>query len=152
MALLLRPATGALWIGDVGQNAWEEIDYARPGRPAGANFGWNGYEGTHVYDAAVAARLNRSSLTWPVSQYGHNVGSSVTGGYVYRGSAVAALRGFYLFADYSGRGGPSAAPGRSASPSRGGPPGRPDRVVRRRCARRALHRVLAGSVYAIVPR
>ena len=53
-------ATGALWIGDVGQNAWEEIDYLRPGRPAGANLGWNGYEGTHVYNAAVAARLNRS--------------------------------------------------------------------------------------------
>ena len=47
--------TGALWIGDVGQNAWEEIDYLRPGRPAGANLGWNGYEGTHVYNAQVAA-------------------------------------------------------------------------------------------------
>ena len=47
--------TGALWIGDVGQNAWEEIDYLRAGRPAGANLGWNGYEGTHVYNAAVAA-------------------------------------------------------------------------------------------------
>jgi len=96
-------ATGALWIGDVGQNAWEEIDYLRPGRPAGANFGWNAYEGTHVYDAAVAARLNRSSLTWPVSQYSHSVGYSVTGGYVYRGTAVPSLRGFYVFADFSGR-------------------------------------------------
>jgi len=96
-------ATGGLWIGDVGQNAWEEIDYLRPGRPAGANFGWNAYEGTHVYDAAVAARLNRSSLTWPVSQYSHSVGYSVTGGYVYRGTAIPSLRGFYVFADYSGR-------------------------------------------------
>lgn len=96
-------ATGALWIGDVGQNAWEEIDYLRPGRPAGANLGWNAYEGTHVYDEAVAARLSRSSLTWPVSQYSHSVGYSVTGGYVYRGSAVPSLRGFYVFADLSGR-------------------------------------------------
>jgi len=96
-------ATGALWIGDVGQNAWEEIDYLRPGRPAGANFGWNAYEGTHVYDTAVAARLKRSTLTWPVSQYSHSVGYSVTGGYVYRGTAIPSLRGFYVFADYSGR-------------------------------------------------
>ena len=53
-------STGALWIGDVGQSAWEEIDYLRPGRPAGANFGWNGYEGTLVYDARTAARLTRA--------------------------------------------------------------------------------------------
>ena len=92
--------TGALWIGDVGQGEREEIDYLRPGRGAGANFGWNGYEGTLVYDSAVAARLDRSRLTWPVSQYGRDLGYSVTGGYVYRGSAIPALRGFYLFADF----------------------------------------------------
>jgi glucose/arabinose dehydrogenase len=93
-------ATGALWIGDVGQNKWEEVDYLKPGRPAGANFGWNGYEGTHVFNAAVAATLNRSALTWPVSQYSHSVGYAVTGGYVYRGSAIPSLRGFYVFGDY----------------------------------------------------
>ena len=93
-------STGALWIGDVGQNAYEEIDYLRAGRPAGANLGWNGDEGTHVYDAQVAAKLNKASLTWPVAQYGRELGSSVTGGYVYRGSAIPALRGFYLFADF----------------------------------------------------
>jgi glucose/arabinose dehydrogenase len=92
--------TGALWIGDVGQGAREEIDYLRPGRKAGANFGWNGYEGTLTYNSAVASRLPRSSLTWPVSQYGRDLGYSVTGGYVYRGSAIPALRGFYLFADF----------------------------------------------------
>ena len=138
-------ATGALWIGDVGQNAWEEIDYLRPGRPAGANFGWNAYEGTHVYDAAVAARLNRSSLTWPVSQYSHSVGYSVTGGYVYRGTAIPSLRGFYVFADYSGRvwakRGPGGEPLRAP---RGGPPARPDRVVRRGRERRAVRRVARG--------
>ena len=97
-------STGALWIGDVGQDRWEEIDYLKAGRPAGANLGWNGYEGTHVYNSAVAAGLTRNSLTWPVSQYSHSAGYSVTGGYVYRGSAVPALRGFYLFADFgSGR-------------------------------------------------
>jgi len=96
--------TGALWIGDVGQNKWEEVDYLKPGRPAGANLGWNGYEGTHVYDAAVAATLNKRALTWPVSQYSHSLGEAVTGGYVYRGSAIPSLRGFYVFGDFgSGR-------------------------------------------------
>ena len=92
--------TGALWIGDVGQGAREEIDYLRPGRKPGANFGWNGYEGTLVYDSSTAARLKRGALTFPVSQYGRDLGYSVTGGYVYRGSAVPALRGFYLFGDF----------------------------------------------------
>jgi glucose/arabinose dehydrogenase len=94
-------ATGSLWIGDVGQDAWEEIDYLRPGRPAGANLGWNGYEGTHVLNAQVAGTLNKSSLTWPVAEYSHSLGEAVTGGYVYRGSAIPALRGFYLFADFA---------------------------------------------------
>ena len=94
-------ATGALWIGDVGQNKWEEVDYLKPGRPVGANLGWNGYEGTHVYDAAVAAALNKRTLTWPVSQYSHSLGEAVTGGYVYRGSAIPSLRGFYVFGDYA---------------------------------------------------
>ena len=96
--------TGALWIGDVGQNAWEEVDSLRPGRPAGANLGWNGYEGTHVYNRTTAARLDRSRLVWPVNQYSHSLGSAVTGGYVYRGNAIPALRGWYIFGDFgSGR-------------------------------------------------
>ena len=93
--------TGALWIGDVGQDSWEEVDYLRPGRAAGADLGWNGYEGTHVYDSRVAATIKRSSLTWPVAQYSHALGEAVTGGYVYRGTAIPALRGFYLFADFA---------------------------------------------------
>ena len=99
MALHFDRQTGALWIGDVGQDAREEIDYLRPGTRAGANFGWNGYEGTRVYDSAVASRLDKSLLIWPVSQYGRTLGYSVTGGYVYRGGDPA-LRGFYLFADF----------------------------------------------------
>jgi len=93
--------TGALWIGDVGQSKWEEVDYLKPGRRAGANLGWNGFEGTHIYNAAVAARLDKGTLTWPVSQYSHSVGEAVTGGYVYRGSAIPSLRGFYVFGDYA---------------------------------------------------
>jgi glucose/arabinose dehydrogenase len=107
--------TGALWIGDVGQDAWEEVDYLRAGRPAGANLGWNGYEGTHVYDRHSAARLDRSKLVWPATEYSHSDGNAVTGGYVYRGFAVPALRGLYVFGDFgSGRvwvmKGPSGTP------------------------------------------
>jgi glucose/arabinose dehydrogenase len=97
-------STHDLWIGDVGQNKWEEIDMLRAGRKAGANLGWNGFEGTHVYKASVAARLNGSRLVWPVAQYSHALGDAVIGGYVYRGAAIPGLRGFYLFADFgSGR-------------------------------------------------
>jgi glucose/arabinose dehydrogenase len=94
-------STGALWIGDVGQNAWEEVDYLRPGRAAGANLGWNGYEGRHVYSRVTASRLNRSRPVWPVTEYAHSVGEAVTGGYVYRGAAIPALRGFYVFGDFT---------------------------------------------------
>jgi glucose/arabinose dehydrogenase len=93
-------STGALWIGDVGQSHWEEVDYLAAGRPAGANLGWSAYEGTHVYKANLAAALNKSALVWPVTQYSHSVGYAVTGGYVYRGSAIPALRGYYVFGDY----------------------------------------------------
>ena len=146
-------STGALWIGDVGQNAWEEIDYLRPGRPAGANFGWNGYEGTHVYNAAVAAKLNRSSLTWPVSQYGRSVGNSVTGGYVYRGRAIPALRGYYLFADFSsGRVWAKKGPGGARS-GLSGADGRVRQVSSfGQDAAGELYVVsLAGSIHRIVP-
>ena len=112
--------TGALWIGDVGQDKWEEIDYLRPGRPAGANLGWSGYEGTHVYDAARAAKLDRAKLVWPVTQYSHTYGEAVVGGYVYRGAAMPALRGWYLFADYaSARVWAMKGPGGTAQPLNG---------------------------------
>ena len=146
--------TGALWIGDVGQNAWEEIDYLRPGRPAGANLGWNGYEGTHVYDSEVAGTLDNSSLTWPVSQYGRSLGSSVTGGYVYRGSAIPALRGFYLFADFgSGHVWAKKGPG-GARRALSGADGQATQISSfGQDASGELYVVsLAGPVYKIVPR
>jgi glucose/arabinose dehydrogenase len=146
--------TGALWIGDVGQNAWEEIDYLRPGRPAGANLGWNGYEGTHVYDAQVAATLNKASLTRPVAQYSHSIGNAVTGGYVYRGSAIPALRGFYLFADF-GSGHAWAMKGPSgARRALSGADGQVSQISSfGQDASGELYIVsLTGSVYKIVPR
>jgi glucose/arabinose dehydrogenase len=92
---------GDLWIGDVGQGAFEEIDYRRAGTGAGVNFGWNAFEGRSRYGGAVRGR----SPVGPVAQYTHGGGNcSVTGGHVYRGSKVPALRGRYAFADYcSGR-------------------------------------------------
>jgi glucose/arabinose dehydrogenase len=145
--------TGALWIGDVGQGAREEIDYLRPGREPGANFGWNGYEGTLVYDSATAARLKRGALTFPVSQYGRDLGYSVTGGYVYRGSAVPGLRGFYLFGDFgSGHVWAKRGPGADRHLVRGA-----DGEVRQLSsfgedARGELYITsLAGSVFKIVP-
>jgi glucose/arabinose dehydrogenase len=90
--------TGDLWIGDVGQNQWEEVDLQAKsaGGGKGVNFGWNVWEGTHPYRDG-----NSPGAVPPVFDYEH-VGNncSVTGGYVYRGSAIPALKGVYLFADY----------------------------------------------------
>lgn len=94
-------ANGDLWIGDVGQGAWEEVDVARAG-VGGLNFGWNRMEGNHCYPAT--ADCSTAGLTLPVSEYGHDLGCTVVGGYVYRGTKYPALVGAYLFADYcSGR-------------------------------------------------
>ena len=91
-------ATGDLWIGDVGQGAWEEIDVARSGR-GGLNFGWNIREGFECYPQEFDD-CESSGLTLPVAVYGHDFGCSVTGGLVYRGSAQPVLVGGYVFADY----------------------------------------------------
>jgi glucose/arabinose dehydrogenase len=90
-------ATGDLWIGDVGQAKWEEIDVV-PAGTSGLNFGWNRMEGLHCY--APANGCDTSGLTLPVAEYGHGPECTVIGGYVYRGSAFPALQGGYLFADY----------------------------------------------------
>ena len=89
--------TGDLWIGDVGQNRWEEIDVVRAGTPGGANFGWNIMEGAHCYKPADGC--DQTGLTLPISEYGHDQGCAVIGGYVYRGAAQPLLRGAYLFTD-----------------------------------------------------
>src|SRR6478735_1998353 len=95
------PATGDLWIGDVGQNRYEEVDHLAAGTPPGANLGWNAYEGRAVYKPQP---IDRSRLVWPVAVYPHSEGCSITGGYVYRGNHVPALRGRYVYGDFcSGR-------------------------------------------------
>lgn len=93
--------TGDLWIGDVGQGAWEEVDVARAG-VGGLNMGWNRMEGSHCYPPG--SDCSTDGLTLPVTEYSHDLGCTVVGGYVYRGKAQPALAGVYLFADYcSGR-------------------------------------------------
>jgi hypothetical protein len=94
-------ATGDLWIGDVGQGNWEEIDYRRASQVGRlANYGWNRFEGRSVYDASNPLR-RAGALVRPTWAYPHSDGAcSVTGGYVYRGAAVAAARGRYFFGDY----------------------------------------------------
>ena len=91
------PATGTLWIGDVGQNTWEEVD-AAPADARGLDFGWRRWEGRHCSEPAEGC--DPASVTQPVAEYGHGAGCSVIGGVVYRGSAIPALRGAYLFSDY----------------------------------------------------
>ncbi|HKF85380.1 MAG TPA: PQQ-dependent sugar dehydrogenase, partial [Candidatus Limnocylindrales bacterium] len=94
-------ATGNIWIGDVGQSGWEEIDLA-PADARGLDFGWRRWEGRHCFDEA--AGCDETGVTMPVTEYPHPEGCSVIGGVVYRGDAIPALRGAYLFADYcSGR-------------------------------------------------
>jgi glucose/arabinose dehydrogenase len=90
--------SGELWIGDVGQNAWEEIDLADPRTAAGIRFGWKTMEGGHCFSPREAC--DPAGLALPVHEYGHDAGCSVTGGYVYRGKRVPALAGAYLFGDY----------------------------------------------------
>jgi glucose/arabinose dehydrogenase len=89
-------ATGDLWIGDVGQGQWEEIDLLPPGAAAGVNFGWNELEGTHPYEGGSAPE----GAVDPVFEYSHDEGCSITGGVVYRGTNVPGLAGTYLFTDY----------------------------------------------------
>ncbi len=89
-------ATGDLWIGDVGQNKYEEVDYVRAGSKRGLDFGWSLYEGNHLYKA----KSKKAGFTWPVSEYAHPYGECVTGGYVYHGSAYPAEQGLYVFGDY----------------------------------------------------
>jgi glucose/arabinose dehydrogenase len=97
--------TGDLWIGDVGQNRWEEIDRSTAtasGAGRGANYGWRVMEGNACYNPSSGC--NTSGKTKPIAVYSHSVGCSVTGGYVYRGLAYRELVGGYLFGDYcSGR-------------------------------------------------
>jgi len=90
--------TGDVWIADVGQNKFEELDFQPAGSKGGENYGWNIMEGNACYKPASGC--NQEGLVKPFFEYGHGEGCSVTGGYVYRGAAIGALVGRYIFTDY----------------------------------------------------
>jgi len=91
-------ANGQLWVADVGQNIWEEVNRVN----LGGNYGWRQREGSHCFNPSTGCQT--AGLSDPVAEYDHTLGNSITGGYVYRGSAVPGLVGRYVFADFgSGR-------------------------------------------------
>ncbi|HWA99383.1 MAG TPA: PQQ-dependent sugar dehydrogenase [Pirellulales bacterium] len=87
-------ATGALWVADVGQDIWEEINVVEPG----GNYGWNLREAMHKF--MPEGSLPRPDLKEPIWEYHHDLGKSITGGHVYRGKQAPDLIGSYLYADY----------------------------------------------------
>ncbi len=90
-------ATGRLYCGDVGQNKWEETDIIEKGK----NYGWRTMEGYHCYNPASGCKTE--GLTLPIDEYSHDVGISICGGYMYRGSMYPSLHGHYLFGDWNGK-------------------------------------------------
>jgi glucose/arabinose dehydrogenase len=89
--------SGDLYIADVGQDLWEEVDFLPAGAAGGANFGWNLMEGNHPYRNQIDLPSN---LIYPITEYDHNSGCSIIGGFVYRGQSLPAWQGVYLFGDY----------------------------------------------------
>jgi glucose/arabinose dehydrogenase len=87
-------ATGKLFVGDVGQNRYEEVDILQKG----GNYGWNVMEGMHCYSPATGC--NMSGLMLPIAEYDHTEGNAIIGGYVYHGTAIPGLVGSYVFGDF----------------------------------------------------
>jgi glucose/arabinose dehydrogenase len=104
-------ATGRIWLGDVGQGAWEEVQEV----VKGANYGWDCYEGFAIYEPAGCPG---SGFTFPRAVYDHGLGCAIVGGYVYRGSMMPELNGWYVYGDYcSGRiWAVNVAPGATSAP------------------------------------
>ena len=89
--------TGDLYIGDVGEYAWEEIDYQPAASHGGENYGWNISEGPACFQSEAC---DMTGLTPPIASYSHDEGCAVIGGYVYRGQRYPQLAGHYFFADF----------------------------------------------------
>ncbi|MEP7290961.1 MAG: PQQ-dependent sugar dehydrogenase [Chloroflexota bacterium] len=88
--------THDLYIGEVGQGDWEEIDFQPADSTGGENYGWRVYEGLHPFSGEAVP----PDLVTPIAEYAHNLGASVSGGYVYRGSMIPDLVGVYLYGDF----------------------------------------------------
>jgi glucose/arabinose dehydrogenase len=89
-------ASKQLFVGDVGQDTWEEVDIVRKG----GNYGWRLQEGNHCYNPATGCAVK--GIIKPIAEYNHREGVSITGGYVYNGKTIPALKGKYFFADWTG--------------------------------------------------
>ena len=93
-------SNGELWLADVGQGAWEEVNKIT----LGGNYGWRCREGAHDFNSAGTPTCSGATLIDPVTEYSHSLGTSITGGYVYRGPQSTSLTGRYIFGDFgSGR-------------------------------------------------
>ncbi len=92
-------SNGDIYIGDVGQDTYEEVDYEPHASGGGRNYGWNIMEGLHCFPPSTTT-CNRAGLTLPVAEYPHSDGCSITGGYVYRGTEIPELDGVYFYGDY----------------------------------------------------
>jgi len=89
-----------LIAGDVGQDKWEEVTFV----PKGGNLGWRIYESSHCYDPPKKCESRLRDHVTPIAEYGHDLGTSVTGGYQYTGNSINELKGRYIFGDFvSGR-------------------------------------------------
>lgn len=94
-------STHDMWIADVGQDLWEEVNFRAAGNTGGINYGWRCYEATHAYNTSGCAAAN--NYVFPIFEYDHDYttgGSSITGGFVYRGTNYPTLYGYYVMADY----------------------------------------------------
>jgi len=90
----LDRATGRIFVADVGQDQFEEIDLLQKG----GNFGWNTMEGMHCFNPASGC--NQSGLVLPIVEYSHSEGNAVIGGFVYHGPSIPSVQGIYFFADF----------------------------------------------------
>lgn len=93
-------ATGDLYIADVGQNTYEEVNFEPAAHPGGANYGWRAWEAFNMYDSSQALSADTATMTFPIISYPTGFNCSITGGYVYRGDAIPDLDGWYLYSDW----------------------------------------------------
>jgi len=89
--------TGDLYIADVGQNQWEEVNFSPAGVESGRNYGWNYFEGNHVFSSQPPDTIDAIP---PAAEYSHDMGCSVTGGLVYRGKRLPEFNGVYFYGDF----------------------------------------------------
>lgn len=95
--------TGDFWLGDVGQDGWEELNFSAANSVATQNYGWPCYEGSHRYrtDCSTTATYHMPLLDYPGYTYTSGQSACITGGFVYRGNAYPALKGWYVYGDYA---------------------------------------------------